>query len=67
MRGLASKSATTWFLAGLDVAQFLKFHFESVNTVQLTYTATGTNNAALTWLITTSYFLQAPKATSTSC
>jgi hypothetical protein len=40
MRGLASKSTTTWFLAGRDGAtEFIRFHFEAANTVQLTFSS----------------------------
>jgi hypothetical protein len=54
MRALASKSTTTWFLAGRGtIAEFIKFHFETVNTVQLTYTSSGINVHGLTWYINT--------------
>jgi hypothetical protein len=47
MRGVASKSTTTWFLGGRDTAtEFYKFHFEVINAVQLTYATTGTGNFA---------------------
>jgi hypothetical protein len=60
MRGLASKSTTTWFLAGrYSVAEFIKFHFEVANTAQLTYTASSNNNSGLTWYINTAYIMQA--------
>jgi hypothetical protein len=57
MYGLASKVTTTWFLAGLNAAQFIKFHFEAVNTVQLAYTATGNTNSGLTWHINSAYII----------
>jgi hypothetical protein len=58
MKALASKSTTTWFLGGRrDVAEFIKFHFESANTVQLTYTASNIINDALTWYINTAYIM----------
>jgi hypothetical protein len=60
MRGLASKSTTTWFLGGRrDAPQFIKFHFEVVDTVQLTYTASNTWNLGLTWYINSVYIMQA--------
>jgi hypothetical protein len=61
MGGLASKSTTTWFLAGRDLtAQFIKFHFEIVNTIQLAYISAGLYNSALTWLINTAYITSTP-------
>jgi hypothetical protein len=54
--GLASKSTTTWFLGGRHlVAEFIKFHFEVANAVQLTYTASSTSNHGLIWYINTAY------------
>jgi hypothetical protein len=58
MLGLASKSTTTWFLAGrASATEFIKFHFEVVDTAQLTYTANTTINFALTWYINTAYIM----------
>jgi hypothetical protein len=58
IRGVASKSTTTWFLGGrFSVAEFIKFHFEAANTAQLTYTAVTTNNFGLTWYINTAYIM----------
>jgi hypothetical protein len=60
MRGLASKSTTTWFLGGRDVvAEFYKFHFEVVGAVQLTYTMIGLYIHGLSWYINTSYIISA--------
>jgi hypothetical protein len=60
MHGLASKSTTTWFLAGRDtVAEFYLCHFQTVNLLQITYTTSGTSNNALTWFINTVYIMQA--------
>jgi hypothetical protein len=56
MYGLASKSRTTWFLAGVDSASAShKMHFETPNVVQLTYAAAGNGLAGLTWFINTAY------------
>jgi hypothetical protein len=56
--GLASKSTTTWFLGGRsNTFNFIKFHFELANTVQLTYTVSNTNNHGLTWYINTAYII----------
>jgi hypothetical protein len=57
MRGLASKSTTTWFLSGLDDAMFYRHHFEVANTIQLTYTASNIFNYGLTWYINTAYIM----------
>jgi hypothetical protein len=55
MCGLASKSTTNWFLAGRqDVAEFIRFQFDVINTAQLTY-AVNTWNLGLTWFINTAY------------
>jgi hypothetical protein len=60
MGGLASKSTTTWFLAGrLSAAEFIRFQFEVVDTVQLTYTAVSSVNEGLTWYINTVYIMSA--------
>jgi hypothetical protein len=57
--GLASKSTTNWFLGGRqDAAEFIKFHFEVVDIVQLTYTTSNTDNRGLTWYINTAYIMQ---------
>ena len=50
---------TTWFLGGRQIAQFIKFHFEVVDTAQLTYTASNTGNNALSWYVNTAYIMQA--------
>jgi hypothetical protein len=61
MKGLASKSTTTRFLGGRENAsEFIKFHFEVVDTVQLTYTACEWRNNALGWYINTAYIMSAP-------
>ena len=61
-RALGSKSTTTWFLVGIDgAATFYKFHFETANTIQLTYASTNLYNHALTWFINTFYIIQIPK------
>jgi hypothetical protein len=43
IRSLASKSTSTWFIGGRGSAgtQVYRFHFEVVNTLQLSYTANG--------------------------
>jgi hypothetical protein len=43
MRGLASKSRTTWFLGGSSALNFYKFHFELTGTTQLTYSTDSGN------------------------
>jgi hypothetical protein len=62
MSGLASKSTTTWFLAGRDPVEFIKFHFEAANTVKLTYTVSATTNHGLAWSINTAYIMAAPRS-----
>jgi hypothetical protein len=58
MFGLASKSATTWFLGSVwQIDFFYKFHFETVNTIQLTYASSGGVNYGLTWFINTAYII----------
>ena len=65
MRGLASKSTTTWFLAGRDGAtEFIRFHFEIVNTIQLTFSSVDQYNHAFTWYINTAYIMAAPSGGS---
>jgi hypothetical protein len=66
MIGLASKSTTTWFLGGRDgtVAEFIKFHFETANAPQLTYTANGNSCRGLAWYISTAYIVSASNAGS---
>jgi hypothetical protein len=59
MQGLASKSTTTWFLGGCSAVEFIKFHFEVVDTVQLTYTTSSTVNYGLNWYINTAYIMTA--------
>jgi hypothetical protein len=56
MYGLASKSKTTWFLAGGDsgLAAY-KMHFETPNTIQITYVSAENGLAGLTWFINTAY------------
>jgi hypothetical protein len=57
MRGLASKSTTTWFLGGRSASRFIKFHFEVANAVQLTYTTSNVSNRGFTWYINTAYIM----------
>jgi hypothetical protein len=65
MYALASKSTTTWFLGSRNAAvEFYKFHFEVVDTVQLTYIPIGTVNRALTWYINTAYIMTASYSAS---
>jgi hypothetical protein len=62
MAGLASKSTTTWFLGGrLTVAEFIRFHFETPDTAQLTYVANSNENRAVNWFINTAFITSAPE------
>jgi hypothetical protein len=68
MCGLAFKLASTWFLGGRggpSAAFFFKFHFETANTIQLTYTAGSNWTHGLAWFINTAYIIYVSHFSST--
>jgi hypothetical protein len=64
MRGLASKSKTTWFLASPDDPFIYKCHFETPNVLQLIYVPSSQWNHGITWFINTAYIMYAAEGGS---